>query len=356
MKVGHVYAGRYRAEALVGQGGMQDVYRAHDQLLQSEVALKTPQPGQATKRFRQSAVYAARVNHHNVAKTLDCFDEDGEEFLVEEFVHGENLEVKLSRYRVIDPHMAARILHHMAKGIAASHHAGVIHRDLKPSNVMVSPGPNLHELKITDFGIATLTEAVFAEAEKGGDITQSASGTIRGALPYMAPEMMFRGDNIPRGSAMDIWSLGAMMFRLMAGEYPFGVYLDAVANVKTRNRAQWPAFTVSNPQFKPLALQLQALIDRCLDYDPAVRPTADALATSCIDLCYITDDREEGQIAKFIQNGYSAFINGPRGDVFCSMESVYGPRFPDLEKNRTVIYSRFPGTPAPRGHPIVVVG
>ena len=106
------------------------------------------------------------------------------------------------------PHLGARVFHHLSKGVAASHHAGVVHRDLKPSNIIAEPGVNIQELKITDFGIATLTEEVLAQAAKEGDLTRSTSGTIRGALPYMAPEMMFRSPGDHPGSEADIWSLG----------------------------------------------------------------------------------------------------------------------------------------------------
>ncbi|MCE4373556.1 serine/threonine-protein kinase [Xanthomonas hortorum] len=187
-----IVSGRYRIERHIGRGGMQDVYLAHDILLESNIALKTPQLGQPDKRFKSSAKIAARVNHHNVAKTLDYIEENGRLFLIEELVDGDNLENKLKTFGAIDPHLAARIFLHVSKGVAASHHAGVVHRDLKPSNIIVEHGVNLHELKITDFGIATLTEEVFDEAAREGDITRSTSGTIRGALPYMAPEMMFR--------------------------------------------------------------------------------------------------------------------------------------------------------------------
>lgn len=335
---------------------MQDVFLAHDELLDGDVALKAPQVGQATKRFRQSAIFAARVNHHNVAKTLDYFEERDGVFLIEEFVPGENLESKLGRFTVVDPHLGAQILHHLCKGVAASHHAGVVHRDLKPSNIMTEKGANLHHLKITDFGIATLTESVFNDAAKAGDLTQSTSGTIRGALPYMAPEMMFRDPQCPPGAAMDIWSIGALMFRMLTGQYPFGVYLDAAVNVKNRSRASWPKFMIANAQFRPLAEELQGIIENCLSYEPSERPTADDLVRQCDELCYLTADREEGQISQFIQNGYSAFIDGPRGKVFCSMQSVYGPKSPDTAVNSRVCYAAFSGQPHPRGHPIVVVG
>jgi serine/threonine-protein kinase len=167
---GKLVAGRYEVQNHVGNGGMQDVYRARDRMLGLDVALKTPLPGQAGKRFERSAQIASRVNHYNVAKTLDYIEEEGNVYLIEEYVDGETLEEKLRGMSLIDPHLASRIMHHLSKGIAASHHAGVVHRDVKPSNVMTAPGVNLHNLKITDFGIATLTEEVFDDAAQSGDL------------------------------------------------------------------------------------------------------------------------------------------------------------------------------------------
>jgi serine/threonine-protein kinase len=171
----------------------------------------------------------------------------------------------------------------------------------------------------------------------------------------MAPEMMFRQPGDHPGTPLDIWSIGAMMFRLLTGEYPFGVYLDAAVNVKNKTRLPWPGFMTSNPQFAPLSLELQGLVDRCLAYDAQDRPSADELVLSCSQLCYSTAVRETGTISRFIQNGYSAFVDGEHGRVFSSMESVYGPRHPDLAGNRSVTYSKFPGLPAPRAHPLSVI-
>ncbi|WP_186121591.1 serine/threonine-protein kinase [Burkholderia gladioli] len=354
IKSGEVIGGRYTVVEHVGRGGMQDVYRAHDGLLDVDVALKTPQPGQPIQRFADSAVISARVNHHNVAKTLDYFVDDVA-YLVEEFVEGESLEDKLVRFGVLDPHLGARVLHHLAKGVAASHRAGVIHRDLKPSNVMASAGVNLHNLKITDFGIATLTAEVFEEAARSGDLTRSTSGTVRGALPFMAPEMMFRKPGEHPGQEIDIWSVGAMMFKLLTGEFPFGVYLEAAVNVKNRDRKPWPKFMTSNAQFTPLSLELQSIVDGCLSYDPSDRPTAEALVHKCQTLCYLALDREVGQIEKFIQNGFSGFIDAGYPPVFFSMESVYGDAQPNMKANRTVCFSSFPGSPRRRAHPVIVL-
>lgn len=346
---------RYRVIEHVGSGGMQDVYRARDLLLDIDVALKTPQPGQQTKHFKMSAEIAARINHHDVAKTLDYFQINGVDYLIEEFVEGENLEQKLSAFNFLDPHMASRVLHHLAKGIAASHRAGVIHRDLKPSNIMVSDGVDLHHLKITDFGIATLTEEFFNQAAQGGDITKSNSGTIKGALPFMAPEMMFRKKGEKTTAAVDIWSLGAMMFRLLTGEYPFGVFLEAAVNVKTKNRAAWPPFMTTNPQFAPLAKQLQAIVEKCLSYNPADRPTAQEISRECQELCYLSVERQEGVVRNLILNGYAGFAQSAKGDVFFSMESVYGDQRPNETTRKQICFSSFPGTPRPRAHPVIIM-
>lgn len=352
---GTIVGKRYRVVRHIGRGGMQEVYLAKDLTLNMKVALKTPQPGQVNKRFKKSARISAMVNHHNVAKTLDYFDDSGVEYLIEEYIKGETLEDKLHRFGCIDPHLGAHVLHHLAKGVAASHRVGVVHRDLKPSNVMTTKGVNLHQLKITDFGVATLTEEIFEDAAKGGDITRSNSGTIKGALPFMAPEMMFRKPNENPGTTVDIWSLGAMMFKLLTGEYPFGVYLDAAVNVKNQTRKPWPAFMTSNTQFSPLALELQSIINNCLEYDPNDRPTAEELVCKCQHLCYLDVDRIEGVVTHLIQNGYSGFIDGNGKTFFFSMESAYGPTKPDSLNNTNVCFSFFPGTPRERAHPVISI-
>ncbi|MCB4435493.1 serine/threonine protein kinase [Alteromonas sp. McT4-15] len=354
MNSGTVIANRYEIKSKIGKGGMQDVFLAYDSVLESNVALKTPLPGQGNLRFNQSAIIAARINHHNVAKTYDYFEFNGNLFLIEEFVEGENLEDKLTSFGAIDPHLAARIFLHIAKGLAASHHAGVVHRDIKPSNVIVEPGVNLHQLKLTDFGIATLAEEIFEEAAKEGDLTRSTSGTIKGALPYMAPEMMFRQPGEHPGKEADIWSLGAMMFRILTGEVPFGYYLQAAVNVQNRNRTQWPSFMTNNPQFKPLATELQAMVERCLSYEPEHRPTADSLVTEISELCIIGVNRKEGRVKNLIQNGFSGFIDGPQKTTsFFSMESHYGKTKP--AENDKICYAEFNGSPRNRAHPVIVI-
>jgi serine/threonine-protein kinase len=346
---------RYRVSSHIGNGGMQEVYLATDELMQIEIALKTPQPGQVDKSFKKSAVVSAKVNSHHVAKTLDYFVEDGRSFLIEEFINGEDLEKKLKKLGFLDPHLSAHVFHHLSKGILSSHDCGVIHRDLKPSNIMVAGGVNIQDLKITDFGIATLAKEVFDEAAAAGDLTQSHSGTVKGALPYMAPELMFPivGENA--GLAVDIWSLGAMMYQLMTGEYPFGVYLDAAVNVKANNRKIWPSFMTSNPQYAPLAKELQLLVESCLEYKAENRPTARELVSKCQQLRYLAVERSEATVDRLIQYGYSGIASNRDGDVFFSMQSVYGPNRPNIGTANKILISSFAGFPYRRAHPVCVL-
>lgn len=183
--------GRYKVKAHIGAGGMQEVYEAYDLLLCRSVALKVPKNKSAEKRFQRSAIVSAKVNHPNVAKTLDYLEEGKRAYLVEELVEGKDLSrVMREDMVIIDPMRTAYIFHRLAKGLAASHHAGVIHRDLKPSNVIAVGGSLLQEVKITDFGIAKMAEEEIADAVEGGDESLTASDTAIGALPYMAPEMI----------------------------------------------------------------------------------------------------------------------------------------------------------------------
>jgi serine/threonine protein kinase len=111
---------------------------------------------------------SARVNHANVAKTLDYIEETQRANLIEEFILGKDLSrVLKENFARLDPLMAARVLHRLAKGLAASHHVGVVHRDLKPSNILAVGGERLEEVKITDFGIAKMAEEELAEAVEG---------------------------------------------------------------------------------------------------------------------------------------------------------------------------------------------
>ncbi|TBA91093.1 serine/threonine protein kinase [Rhizobium ruizarguesonis] len=332
---------------------MQHVHRAKDHLRGVDVALKTPQPGQVVKKFSNSAILSARINHPNVAKTLDYLDEAGVPYLAEELVEGGTLEeacMALAGYT--DPHTGARLFRMLAKGLAASHHAGVVHRDLKPSNVLVSGGYSLTEVKITDFGIATLTEEIFEEEAERGDITKTTSGTVKGALPYMAPEMMFRKKGEYVGPEADVWSLGALMFHALTGVLPFDEGFNVPANVKTGSREPWPAFMTSDAQYAALSKALQGLVEQCLQLDKTTRPTADELVRACNELEYFNGRWFSGRVNN-MPNSFYGYIHGDDGQIaFFHRDSTYGPKYPKI--NDRVLYALSDGVPRPRAFPLVV--
>ena len=145
------------------------------------------------------------------------------------------------------------------------------------------------------------------------------------------------------------------MFKILTGTYPFGVYLQAAVNVQNRNRAPWPTFMTSNPQYKPLSEQLQGLIEKCLIYEAKARPTAGQLVRELSGICYVNVHRYEGHVSNLIQSGHSGFATSGGDTIFFSMESVYGVRRPSTVGSNKICFSKFPGNPRHRGHPIVVI-
>lgn len=339
---------RYVLGEKIGDGGMQSVFKAHDTLVDREVALKTPLPGQASKKFLDSAVIAARVNNAYVAKTYDYFEEGSKPYLIEELVDGDNLEDIIPEGTFVDPHTGAHIMLCLAKGIAASHHAGVVHRDLKPSNVVCVRGSLLTTIKITDFGIATLADEIFAQEASSGDLTKSTSGTVKGAMPYMSPEMLFRqpGDHPDRPS--DVWSLGAMMFKILTGIYPFGVNMMVPVNIMNDSRAAWPESMRAKTQFVALVDELQKIIDACTVKDATKRPTADHIVEACENLCFSASNRHGKVLSLSGNTGRIRISNGTT--AFFHQDSFYGENSPAVGDR--VLFATFPGTPYPRAHPV----
>lgn len=345
---GDLIQGRYDIIENIGEGGMQIVYAAMDRVLHRKVALKTPKNDSAKKRFKRSAIVSARINHPNVAKTLDYLEDNNRQYLIEELIEGTDLDkALLKNTKFLDPYLGARVFHYLAKGLAASHHAGVIHRDLKPTNVMVTGGFQISEIKITDFGIAKMADQEIVEAVEGGEESISASSTVVGALPYMAPEAIDTPKEV--GTPADIWSIGAMMYELLTGEKPYGMGLKVIAKILEAKPPVFPTFMTSNAQFAPLSNQLIQIVLQCMQKDPSARPTADALVEQCGNLCYPIEPRCIG-ILREIRHGSWGFIVVGGEDVFFHLACVYGDRPKPGDK---VMLSKFRGGGAWRALPVV---
>jgi serine/threonine protein kinase len=350
-QAGEILGGRYEILKYISEGGMQQVFEANDKLLARVVALKVPKNPSAEKRFQRSAIVSAKINHANVAKTLDYFEENGRGYLIEEYIDGKDLgRVLKEDVKFFDPLMAARVFHHLSRGLAASHHAAVIHRDLKPSNIMVVGGPMLTEVKITDFGIAKMAEEELAAVE-GGESSLTASNTAIGALPYMAPEMIKSIKSA--GTSADVWSLGALMFELISGEKPFGAGYKAVPAIMEAKVPLMPAMIQSNLQFKSAGEEIYALIKKCLVADPTARPSADELVSACEMMCYPDTARQFGTIRKF-ENGRWGFILADSGStIFFHVDSVFGRD--QIKRGDRVWFARHTGGGADRAFPVMKV-
>ncbi|CAN7760879.1 serine/threonine-protein kinase [Cupriavidus necator] len=349
---GAVIAGRYEIEEFLAAGGMQEVYVATDRVLKRRVALKTPKNDSASKRFEGSAVLSSRISHPFVAKTYDYLVDEDRAHLLEELVPGENLEVALEKHMPTpDPHIIAQCLHQLAKALRASHAVEVVHRDLKPSNIVVDSSRAELSFKITDFGIAKLTEEEFERANKT-ESTILNSSTMFGALPYMSPEVI---DN-PRkaGTASDVWALGAIIYRMLAGEAPFGEGLRAIPKIVSGEPPQKPEPLPHLTQFKQLSTEIWEIIKDCFELDVSKRQTAATIVDRASTLCYSVHPRMVGKITNYpaAASGSFGFIVADGVEYFFHRDSFFSP---SVKEGQRVYFSAHPGTPKNRAHPITAL-
>jgi len=252
----------YRILEQIGAGGTGVVYRAHDERLDRDVALKILSPGTvvgtaAPKRFRQEALALSRLNHPNIATVHDFDTQDGTDFLVEEFIEGLSLDAML----VSGPLSEKEIIQlgsQLVDGLAAAHEHGIIHRDLKPGNLRVTPDARL---KILDFGLAMMLHREVSPTALTESVTETRA--IAGTLPYMAPEQLLGGKLDAR---TDIWATGCVLYEMATGRCPFlgtgPALTDAILHQSP------PDISKLNPR---ISAALDAVIQKCLDRDPEKR-------------------------------------------------------------------------------------
>lgn len=206
----------YRILAQIGAGGMGVVYKAYDEQLEREVALKLLSSGLlsdegARTRFRKEALALARINHPNIATIFEFGNDGGTDFLVTEYIPGITLDVKLAA-GALDPGEVIRLGIQLATGLAEAHSQGLIHRDLKPGNLRLAPDGRL---KILDFGLAQLLRQP-SDSALTASLTQTPD--LAGTLPYMAPEQLRGGTADAR---TDLWAAGAVLHEMATGKRPF---------------------------------------------------------------------------------------------------------------------------------------
>jgi tRNA A-37 threonylcarbamoyl transferase component Bud32 len=213
---GRLLAGRYRLEELLASGGMAQVWRSTDEVLQRRVAVKVLHPHLAADhtfvlRFRQEAVAAARLAHPGIVSIYDTCSDAGVEAIVMELVEGRTLRDRMTDGSPIEPWQAAGLCAQVAEALDAAHRTGLVHRDVKPANLLLCGDGRV---KVADFGIA--------KAAEDADLTQP--GAMVGTAKYLAPEQV-RGD--PVDARTDIYSLGIVLYELLCGRPPFAADTDA---------------------------------------------------------------------------------------------------------------------------------
>jgi serine/threonine protein kinase/tetratricopeptide (TPR) repeat protein len=255
--------GHYLVLEQIGAGGMGMVFRASDQQLERDVAIKVLPPGMledeaARKRFRREALMLAKLNHPNIGIVYEFGSQDGVDFLVMEYVGGIALDARLG-HGPLPQKDVLRLGFQLADGLASAHDHHVIHRDLKPANLRLTED---NRLKILDFGLAQFVRQDVADL--GATASISENKKVSGTLPYMSPEQL-RGETTDQRS--DIWSAGAVLYELATGRRPFHLQqvpllIDAILNK--------PPDTPSaiNPKIAP---GLEMTILKCLDKDPERR-------------------------------------------------------------------------------------
>ena len=266
LSVGDLIAERYRVEALLGIGGMGEVYRVHDELLGESFAMKTLRPELTESRtvvkcFQREIRLARKVTHPNICRVFEVGVHNrgntGLDFFVMELLEGETLAERIRRNGAISNAEAFPLIVQLAEGLSAAHQLGIVHRDFKSSNVILCG----ERAVITDFGLAQTEPGTRI---LGASSTMSSDHLIAGTVAYMSPEQLSGGKIY---AATDIYSLGVVLFEMASGRLPFD---DQHIINSAMQKAAEPAPNIRAlvPGIDP---EWASVIRRCLQRDPAKR-------------------------------------------------------------------------------------
>ena len=252
--------GRYSIVEPLGAGGMGIVYRARDEKLEREVAIKMLAPGvltgeDAKRHFRREALALAKLNHPRIAAVYDVGEQDGADFIVMELVAGESMAAKM-RAGALPAKEATAIALQVAEALEEAHEQGVIHRDLKPANVMITPKGNA---KVLDFGLAKL---LAAGEDNALSLTEKRG--LLGTPLYMSPE---QAQGMSLDSRTDLWSLGVIYYEFMTGRTPF----QANSNLAILHAITTAPYSALRAVRADAPLLAEQIVERALEKDPELR-------------------------------------------------------------------------------------
>src|SRR5580658_7025353 len=322
---GRVIAGRYRLEAPIGRGAMGVVWRARDQLLDRDVALKEVQIAEtltdderanAYQRTLREAKTAARLNHPGVVTVYDVAEDGGAPWIVMQLVSALSLDQVLATSGPLPPRRAAEVGRQLLSALSVAHAAGVMHRDVKPSNVLLGQDDRA---VLTDFGIATFQ----------GDPRLTQTGMVMGSPGFTAPERIRGEDASP---ASDLWSLGATLYAAVEGHGPFEKRGGAITTMSAIINEDAPA--------APRAGAFGQVIAALLRREPADRPDAATAARMITDLMPLLP--AQGGSAGYVPTSLSSLSS--RGAVTPDRSAP-----PDRTMSEDPLGSVAPGATTPGG-------
>jgi serine/threonine-protein kinase len=305
---------RYRLTERIAVGGMGEVWKAQDEVLGREVAVKVLKPEYTgdeafLTRFRNEARHTASITHPNIANVYDYGETDRGAYLVMEFVPGEPLNDIFAREGALPVERAMDILAQTARGLSAAHAAGLVHRDVKPGNLLVTPEGHV---KVTDFGIA----------RAGDQVPLTATGQVMGTAQYLAPEQAM---GRPATPLSDIYALGVVGYEALTGERPFtGDTPVAIAMAHVNSEPpQLPA---------NLSAGARALVDSSLAKEPERRPRDAATFAAAAEA--VRHGRDAEAIALLPAAG--AALAGDATQAQTAATAAFDP-------NATAVYGTAPG-------------
>ncbi len=258
--------GPYQILEPLGRGGMGEVYRARDNKLGRDVAIKVLPEDHArdadrVARFQREAQVLASLNHPNVGTIYDLQKHGNTNFLILELVEGETLAERISR-AAIPADEAVEIARQIAEALSAAHEKGIVHRDLKPANVKITPAGSV---KVLDFGLAKFFETDSPDLSLSQSPTvlmsvRTEESVILGTVPYMSPEQA-RGRPVTKQT--DIWALGCVLFEMLTQRQAYSgeTVSDTIAKI-LKEEPDWRVLEAAAP------FSLRRIIERCLQKDP----------------------------------------------------------------------------------------
>ena len=257
-----ILARRYELQELIGGGGMADVYKAQDKLLDRAVAVKIlhqqyANDAEFVEKFRREATAAAKLAHPNIVNIYDVGEDGGSQYIVMEYVSGPTLKEVIQQKGCLEPIEAVRIAKEIASALESAHRNNLVHCDIKPHNILVMPDGHI---KVTDFGIARAVSAS----------TMTYSGSVMGSVHYFSPEQA-KGTVITTKS--DVYSLGVVLYEMLTGQLPFNGETSVSIALKHLQEEPVPIRQLK-PSIPPV---LEAIVQKAMSKDPADRPNSTEL-------------------------------------------------------------------------------